>query len=135
MSSLRGNVDPELLQAKWVLGDLSRKSVEPQGTSHKLKDRNRSLQFLSRSLRLRSCLGLAQFTDREAIIVAHENVRKRLLTKQTPYWSQRPIGPSPERGWPIITFRDMITGHFAGEDIEMDHYANAHSSCKVFIRC
>jgi cyclase len=63
----------------------------------------------------------------DAIIVAHENVKKRLMTKQTPFWSPTPIGPYPERAWPRITFRDMVTIHFAGEDIEMDHYANGHT--------
>ena len=63
----------------------------------------------------------------DAVIVAHENVRKRLMTKQTPYWSPQPIGPGPERAWPVITFRNTVTVHFAGEDIEMDHYANGHT--------
>jgi cyclase len=62
-----------------------------------------------------------------AVIVAHENVRKRLITKQTPPWSPVPIGPYPERAWPRITFRDSVTVHFAGEDIELDHYANGHT--------
>jgi len=63
----------------------------------------------------------------DAIIVAHENVRKRLMSKQTPAWSPTPIGPYPERAWPRITFRDSLTIHFDGEDIEMDHYANGHT--------
>jgi len=63
----------------------------------------------------------------EATIVAQENVRKRLMTKQTPFWSKTPIGPYPERAWPVITFRDMVTIHFAGEDVELDHYANGHT--------
>jgi cyclase len=63
----------------------------------------------------------------DAIIVAQENVRKRLMTKQTPVWSPTPIGPYPERAWPRITFRDSLTIHFDGEDIEMDHYANGHT--------
>ena len=63
----------------------------------------------------------------DAIIVAQENVRKRLMTKQTPPWSPTPIGPYPERAWPRITFRDSLTIHFAGQDIEMDHYANGHT--------
>jgi cyclase len=63
----------------------------------------------------------------EAIIVAQENVRKRLMTKQTPFWSTTPIGPYPKSAWPIITFRDMVTIHFDGEDIEMVHYANGHT--------
>jgi glyoxylase-like metal-dependent hydrolase (beta-lactamase superfamily II) len=65
----------------------------------------------------------------DAIIVAQENVRKRLITRQTPYWSPRSIGPYPERAWPVITFRDMVTVHFADEDVEMDHYANGHTDC------
>lgn len=63
----------------------------------------------------------------DAVIVAHENVRTRLMTKQTPFWSKAPLGPYPQRAWPAITFRDMVTIHFAGEDIEMHHYANAHT--------
>jgi glyoxylase-like metal-dependent hydrolase (beta-lactamase superfamily II) len=63
----------------------------------------------------------------EAIIIAQENVRKRLKTKQTPFWSRTPIGSYPERAWPVITFRDMLTIHFAGEDVELDHYASAHT--------
>jgi cyclase len=63
----------------------------------------------------------------DAVIVAQENVRKRLMTKQTPAWSPTPIGPYPERAWPRITFRDSLTIHFDGEDIEMDHYANGHT--------
>jgi cyclase len=63
----------------------------------------------------------------DTIIVAQENVRKRLMTKQTPPWSPTPIGPYPERAWPRITFRDSLTIHFDGEDIELDHYANGHT--------
>lgn len=63
----------------------------------------------------------------DAIIVAQENVRKRLMTRQTPSWSPTPIGPYPERAWPRITFRDSLTIHFDGEDIELDHYANGHT--------
>lgn len=63
----------------------------------------------------------------DAVIVAQENVRKRLMTKQTPFWSPWPIGPYPERAWPVITFRHIVTIHFAGEDVEMDHYTNGHT--------
>jgi len=62
-----------------------------------------------------------------AIVVAQKNVRKRLITQQIPFWSRTPIGPYPKRAWPVITFRDMLTIHFAGEDVELDHYANGHT--------
>jgi len=63
----------------------------------------------------------------EAVIVGQENVRKRLMTPQKPWWSPTPIGPYPERAWPSVTFRDSVTVHFAGEDVEMVHYAPAHT--------
>ena len=53
----------------------------------------------------------------EAIIVAQENVRKRLMTQQIPFWSRTAIGPSPERAWPVITFRDMLGIHFAHANV------------------
>lgn len=61
------------------------------------------------------------------IIIAQENVRKRLMTPQKPFWSPTVIGPYPERAWPVITYRDSMTLHFAGEDIELDHYADSHT--------
>jgi len=63
----------------------------------------------------------------DAIIVAQENVRSRMMTAQKPFWSPAAIGPYPERAWPRITFRDSLTIHFDGDDIEMDHYANGHT--------
>jgi cyclase len=73
----------------------------------------------------------------DAIIVAQENVRARLMTAQKPFWSRAPIGPYPEKAWPRITFRDSLTIHFDGDDIEMDHYANGHTdtdSVVYFVR-
>jgi cyclase len=63
----------------------------------------------------------------DAVVIAHENVRKRLVTKQKPAWSDASIGPYPERAWPRITFRESVTIHFAGEDADVVHYANAHT--------
>jgi cyclase len=63
----------------------------------------------------------------DATIVAQENVRTRLSTAQKPFWSPTPIGPYPAKAWPRITFRDSVTIHFDGEDVETDHYANGHT--------
>jgi len=63
----------------------------------------------------------------DATIVAYENVRTRMMTAQEPFWSPAPIGPYPEKAWPRITFRDSVTIHFAGDDIELDHYATGHT--------
>jgi cyclase len=63
----------------------------------------------------------------KTIVVAHENVRKRLATKQEPVWSPTPIGPYPERAWPSITFSDFVRIYFGGEEVELVHYATAHT--------
>jgi cyclase len=63
----------------------------------------------------------------DAVIVAHENARKRLVTEQRPWWSPKPIGPYPERAWPRVTFKESLMIHFAGEDVEMVHYGVAHT--------
>ena len=52
-----------------------------------------------------------------AVVIAHENVRKRMMTQQKPWWSPTPIGPYPERAWPRITFQDSLAIHFDGEDV------------------
>lgn len=61
------------------------------------------------------------------VIIAQENVRQRLMTPQKPFWSSTVIGPYPERAWPVITYRDSMTLHYAGEDIELDHYSDSHT--------
>jgi len=63
----------------------------------------------------------------ESVIIAQENVRARLSTPQKPFWSPVVIGPYPERAWPAITYRDTMALHFAGEDIELDHYGPSHT--------
>jgi len=72
-------------------------------------------------------VGGNEFYAPEAIVVAHENVRKRVLTEQHPAWAEAPIPPLPEKAWPRVTFRDSLAIHFDGEDVEVVHYDNAHT--------
>lgn len=62
---------------------------------------------------------------REATIIAHSNVRKRLITAQDLRGKTRP--PLPESGWPVITFEESVSLHFNGEEIRALHMANAHT--------
>jgi cyclase len=63
----------------------------------------------------------------DTVIVAQENVLKRLSTAQTPFWSKTPIGPYPQKAWPRIIYTDQLKIQFDGEDIELDHYATGHT--------
>jgi cyclase len=78
-------------------------------------------------------VGGNEFYAPDTVIVAHENVRKRLMTEQRPWWSPTPIGPYPERDWPRVTFRDSLTINFAGEDVELVYYGPAHTDGDVIV--
>jgi len=62
-----------------------------------------------------------------AIIVAQDNVRKRLSTEQFSTFSQQTLPPSPAVAWPVITFLDSVSFHLGGEDIDVLHVAPAHT--------
>ena len=63
-----------------------------------------------------------------AILVAHENVRKRLSVERVdPGNTKLKIPPYPKEGLPVVTYNDEMTLHFNGEDIYIFHPANAHS--------
>lgn len=63
----------------------------------------------------------------ETVIVAHENVRTRLMTQQRPWWSPTPIGPYQEKAWPRITYRDELAIYFDGEEVALAHYGIGHT--------
>jgi len=63
----------------------------------------------------------------QALIIAHENVRKRLSVKQTPSWKPEGIGPYASNAWPRITYRDSLTVYWNGEQIDLFHFASAHT--------
>lgn len=62
---------------------------------------------------------------REAPIIAHDNVRKRVSTRQTLFG--QPREPLPEDGWPVITFGESLSIHFNGEEIRVVHFPNGHT--------
>ena len=67
----------------------------------------------------------------EALIVAHENVRKRLSTEQTVRGKKVP--PMAPAGLPVITFDDGLTIHFNGEEIRMIHAEPGHTDTDSLI--
>jgi cyclase len=61
-----------------------------------------------------------------AIIVAQDNVRKRLSTEQLTRLKAT-IPPAPAAALPVITFLDSVSFHLDGEDIDVFHVAAAHT--------
>jgi len=67
------------------------------------------------------------FANSGAIIVAHENVRKRMSTQQFIKMFKRKIPPSPKAALPIVTFSKDINFYINEEEIKVLHIQNAHT--------
>lgn len=61
----------------------------------------------------------------EATIIAHTNVRKRLMTEQQIFG--RAVPPEPKEAWPVITFDASLSVHFNGEEIKVIHFPHSHT--------
>lgn len=74
-----------------------------------------------------------ELANEGARIIAHTNTRKRLSTKQTVEFLNVTSEPSPEAALPILTFSDAFNLHLNGEEIKMQHIAEAHTDTDIII--
>jgi cyclase len=61
-----------------------------------------------------------------AILVAHDNVRKR-LAEGNPNLLGNKIDPAPKEALPVITFGQSLTVHLNGEEVRALHYPKGHT--------
>jgi cyclase len=71
--------------------------------------------------------GNENFGKAGALIVAHDNVRKRMSTEQFIEFLGMPIKAAPEPALPIVTFMTDVTFHVNGDEVHAFHVANAHT--------
>jgi glyoxylase-like metal-dependent hydrolase (beta-lactamase superfamily II) len=69
-----------------------------------------------------------------AVIIAHDNVRKRLGTDQVNPSTNQPIPARAREALPVVTFADSATLHFNDEQLEFTHLPNAHTETDIAIR-
>lgn len=62
---------------------------------------------------------------KDSTIIAHINVRKRLL--DPPVIFGRPTPPYPSFALPIVTYTESMSIHLNGEEIRLVHYPNGHT--------
>jgi len=62
-----------------------------------------------------------------AVIVAHDNTRKRLSTEQFLEMWRATVKPLPKAGLPVVTFSRDTTFHLNGEEIRAFHVPRAHT--------
>jgi glyoxylase-like metal-dependent hydrolase (beta-lactamase superfamily II) len=69
-----------------------------------------------------------------AVIIAQENVRKRLGVDSVNASTGAAVPARAREALPVITFADQATLHFNDDDLEFTHLPNAHTETDIFIR-
>lgn len=77
--------------------------------------------------------GNEDFGKAGAVIVAHDNVRKRMTEKHFNEFFKRETLPSPKDALPVATFSADVTLHLNGETLHVFHVANAHTDGDALI--
>jgi glyoxylase-like metal-dependent hydrolase (beta-lactamase superfamily II) len=71
--------------------------------------------------------GNEAFAKSDAVVVAHENVRKRMSSDQMIAFLKMDVKASPKAALPVVTFTRDISFHLNGEDLLITHQPNAHT--------
>jgi cyclase len=69
-----------------------------------------------------------------AVIIAQENVRKRLASPQVNPTTNAPIDARAREALPVVTFADSASLHFNDDDLEFTHLPNAHTETDIVVR-
>ncbi|MBL8982978.1 MAG: MBL fold metallo-hydrolase [Gemmatimonadetes bacterium] len=77
--------------------------------------------------------GNENFGKSGAMIVAHDNVRKRMSTEQFMAAMNRREPPSPKAALPVVTFNDGVTFHINGDSMVVTHVPPAHTDGDAII--
>jgi len=62
-----------------------------------------------------------------AVIIAHDNIRKRMTSKQVSIFMNNTTPPYPKGALPVVTFNDRMSLHFNGESATAYYVANGHT--------
>ncbi len=71
--------------------------------------------------------GNENFGEAGALIVAHENVRRRMSVDQFMEAFDRAVPAAPPIALPVVTFTDGVTFHWNAETIRVTHVEHAHT--------
>ena len=65
--------------------------------------------------------------DAGAVIISHDNIRKRMTTEQVSIFMQNTTPPYAKDALPIVTFNDRLSLHMNGETATAYYVANGHT--------
>lgn len=69
-----------------------------------------------------------------AVIIAHENVRKRLGLERINPGTKERTPPKPPEAWPLVTYANGVKLYLNGDELEVTHVARAHTDGDSIIR-
>lgn len=69
-----------------------------------------------------------------AVLVAHENVRKRMSVEQYNKYFNRTTPAAPAIALPLVTFTESVSFHLNGDDVDAVHMPPAHTDGDVIVR-
>ena len=78
--------------------------------------------------------GNEKMGDAGALIVAHNNVRKRMSSEQFIALFKSKVPPSPKSALPVVTFSADVTFHLNGDEVFGFHVPNAHTDGDTIVQ-
>lgn len=77
--------------------------------------------------------GNENFGNSGAVIVAHDNVHKRMSTEQVMAFFNSTVPAAPDAALPVLTFNDRVTLRLNGDDVSAIHTPHAHTDGDAII--
>lgn len=78
--------------------------------------------------------GNESFGRTGAVIVAHDNVRRRMSSEQFIAAFERKVEASPAAALPVVTFTEGVTLHLNGDEVAVIHVAHAHTDGDALVK-
>ena len=76
----------------------------------------------------------AKLYESGAVILAQENVRKRLGMERISPTTKERTPPKPPEAWPVVTYTNGVNLYLNGDELEVFHVARAHTDGDSVIR-
>lgn len=77
--------------------------------------------------------GNERLAEGGSLVVAHDNVRKRMSAGQFMEFFEREVPPAPEGALPVVTFNDRVSFHLGGHTVNAIHVPHAHTDGDAFV--
>ncbi len=78
--------------------------------------------------------GNENFNKMGATLVAHDNVRNRMMKETVNTRTNRTTPPRDQLAWPMVTFADKLNFHLNGEDVILHHFDRGHTDGDVIVQ-